>query len=107
MAPSTTLSVTNADKAPLSYPAFKDLIYGTIGKDASKQRSIAGHQGYEDPILLKTDGHPTYHLANVVDDHHMNITHVVRAVVCSDDEKALYGLKLTYCRSGYLRHPNT
>jgi glutamyl-tRNA synthetase len=32
-----------------------------------------------DPVLLKTDGFPTYHLANVVDDHHMGITHVLRA----------------------------
>ena len=32
-----------------------------------------------DPILLKSDGFPTYHLANVVDDHLMGITHVMRA----------------------------
>jgi glutamyl-tRNA synthetase len=32
-----------------------------------------------DPVLLKSDGYPTYHLANVVDDHHMGITHVMRA----------------------------
>jgi glutamyl-tRNA synthetase len=32
-----------------------------------------------DPVLLKSDGFPTYHLANVVDDHHMGITHVMRA----------------------------
>ena len=33
----------------------------------------------DDQVLLKTDGFPTYHLANVVDDHLMEITHVVRA----------------------------
>jgi glutamyl-tRNA synthetase len=33
----------------------------------------------DDQILLKSDGFPTYHLANVVDDHLMKITHVVRA----------------------------
>jgi glutamyl-tRNA synthetase len=33
----------------------------------------------DDQVLLKTDGFPTYHLANVVDDHLMGITHVVRA----------------------------
>jgi glutamyl-tRNA synthetase len=33
----------------------------------------------DDTILLKTDGFPTYHLANVVDDHLMQITHVLRA----------------------------
>jgi glutamyl-tRNA synthetase len=32
-----------------------------------------------DPVLLKSDGYPTYHLANVVDDHYMGITHVMRA----------------------------
>jgi glutamyl-tRNA synthetase len=32
-----------------------------------------------DPVLLKSDGFPTYHLANVVDDHLMCITHVMRA----------------------------
>jgi len=33
----------------------------------------------DDQILLKTDGFPTYHLANVVDDHLMRISHVIRA----------------------------
>ena len=33
----------------------------------------------DDQVLLKSDGFPTYHLANVVDDHLMGITHVVRA----------------------------
>ncbi|MCL2411666.1 MAG: glutamate--tRNA ligase [Treponema sp.] len=32
-----------------------------------------------DPVLLKTDGFPTYHLANVVDDHLMEISHIMRA----------------------------
>jgi glutamyl-tRNA synthetase len=32
-----------------------------------------------DPVLLKSDGFPTYHLANIVDDHLMKITHVLRA----------------------------
>lgn len=32
-----------------------------------------------DPVLLKSDGFPTYHLANVVDDHFMKISHVMRA----------------------------
>ena len=33
-----------------------------------------------DPVLLKRDGYPTYHLAVVVDDHAMAITHIMRAV---------------------------
>ncbi len=32
----------------------------------------------DDKVLLKDDGLPTYHLANVVDDEHMRITHVIR-----------------------------
>ena len=32
----------------------------------------------EDPIIIKTDGYPTYHFANVVDDYLMKITHVIR-----------------------------
>lgn len=37
------------------------------------------NQQIDDQILLKSDGFPTYHLANVVDDHLMGITHVIRA----------------------------
>jgi glutamyl-tRNA synthetase len=47
-----------------------DLLRGEI--------SIANAQ-VDDQVLLKSDGHPTYHLANVVDDHLMGITHVIRA----------------------------
>lgn len=32
----------------------------------------------DDKVLVKTDGLPTYHLANVIDDHHMQISHVIR-----------------------------
>ena len=32
----------------------------------------------DDQVLIKSDGYPTYHLANVVDDHLMKITHVIR-----------------------------
>jgi glutamyl-tRNA synthetase len=37
------------------------------------------HEELEDLVLLKSDGFPTYHLANVVDDHLMEISHIVRA----------------------------
>lgn len=49
--------------------AFDDLIRGRI-----EYRSDV----LEDTVLLKSDGFPTYHLANVVDDHHMEISHVIR-----------------------------
>ena len=47
----------------------------------------------DDQVLLKSDGFPTYHLANVVDDHHMQITHVIRAeewLVSTPKHEALY-----------------
>lgn len=37
----------------------------------------------EDFVIRKRDGFPTYHFANVVDDHAMEITHVLRGAVCS------------------------
>lgn len=48
---------------------FDDEIYGTISVDNSE---------LDDMILIKSDGLPTYNFANVVDDHLMGITHVVR-----------------------------
>ncbi|MDH7487613.1 MAG: glutamate--tRNA ligase [Anaerolineae bacterium] len=48
---------------------FHDIVYGDICKDNASIR---------DPVLLKSDGWPTYHLANVIDDHHMAITHIMR-----------------------------
>lgn len=48
---------------------FNDEIYGNITVENST---------LDDQILLKTDGMPTYNFANVVDDHTMGITHVVR-----------------------------
>ena len=32
----------------------------------------------EDPIIVKSDGYPTYHFANVIDDYSMKISHVIR-----------------------------
>jgi len=63
-------------KVPDQYPSYKDLIYGTFRP--LKRRGHVTESAYEDPILLKSDGLPTYHLANVVDDHLMKITHVIR-----------------------------
>ncbi|KAI9930394.1 hypothetical protein ASPWEDRAFT_26922 [Aspergillus wentii DTO 134E9] len=60
------------------YPMFNDLVYGKTGQSRSNNKLDLIDRVYDDPILLKSDGHPTYHLANVVDDHLMKITHVVR-----------------------------
>ncbi|KAE8555372.1 hypothetical protein EYB25_000067 [Talaromyces marneffei] len=62
------------------YPKFKDFVFGTTGQNQDGQKRFLKtmNRVYDDPILLKSDGNPTYHLANVVDDHHMKITHVIR-----------------------------
>ncbi len=48
---------------------FQDLIRGTV--------TIA-YKMLDDQVLIKSDGYPTYHLAVVVDDHLMGVTHVIR-----------------------------
>ena len=48
---------------------FDDVVYGHIEVNNSEM---------DDQILIKTDGMPTYNFANVVDDHLMGITHVIR-----------------------------
>ncbi|MCK5197335.1 MAG: glutamate--tRNA ligase, partial [Spirochaetales bacterium] len=51
--------------------SFNDLLLGTVTR---KNKDIS-----PDPVLLKSDGFPTYHLANVIDDHLMKISHILRA----------------------------
>ena len=48
---------------------FNDLIRGEVKIDCNE---------IDDQVLIKSDGFPTYHLANVVDDHLMGVTHVIR-----------------------------
>ncbi len=62
--PTPVVRMLIPDDAPLT---FEDLIRGTV---------TAPHP--DDQVILKADGFPTYHLAVVVDDHEMGITHVVR-----------------------------
>jgi glutamyl-tRNA synthetase len=52
---------------------------GTSIQDLIRGDITFQHEQLEDLVLLKSDGFPTYHLANVVDDHFMEITHIVRA----------------------------
>jgi len=57
-------------KMPLTgSTSYHDLVYGDI---------TFPNEDLDDQILLKTDGFPTYNFANVIDDHTMGITHVVR-----------------------------
>ncbi|MBN2558502.1 MAG: glutamate--tRNA ligase [Clostridia bacterium] len=57
-------------KAPDSgTTSFHDEVYGDI---------TVNNENLEDQILIKSDGFPTYNFANVIDDHTMNITHILR-----------------------------
>lgn len=58
------------------YPSHEDLVHSKVWR-----QSFRGTDAYDDPVIIKSDGHPTYHFANVVDDHHMQITHVIRGEV--------------------------
>ena len=65
------LRVPDGDKGPgIASTTFKDELRGDITFD---------HNNVDDQVLMKSDGFPTYHLANVVDDHLMGITDVIRA----------------------------
>jgi len=57
---------------PSAAEPFDDLVYGQCQHDVFELEG--------DPIIRKSDGFPTYHLANVVDDHLMEISHVLRGV---------------------------
>lgn len=48
---------------------FKDGVYGEVKINTNDM---------DDQVLLKSDGYPTYHLAVIVDDHEMGITHIIR-----------------------------
>ena len=57
-------------KVPLTgSTTFEDAVFGSITIE---------NKEIEDQVLLKADGYPTYNFANVIDDHLMHITHVVR-----------------------------
>ncbi|RMG69664.1 MAG: glutamate--tRNA ligase, partial [Bacteroidetes bacterium] len=57
-------------KMPLAEDVvFEDVVRGTVSFNTRQ---------LDDKVLLKSDGMPTYHLANVVDDHLMEVTHVIR-----------------------------
>jgi glutamyl-tRNA synthetase len=57
---------------------FVPLTGETRTSDIIRGESSFGNRTIDDQVLLKSDGFPTYHLANIVDDHLMEITHVIR-----------------------------
>ncbi|RZU39091.1 glutamate--tRNA ligase [Edaphobacter modestus] len=60
-------------------PRGTDLTSATTFRDELRGNITFEHNNVDDQVLLKSDGFPTYHLANVVDDHLMQITDVIRA----------------------------
>ncbi|KAI0122639.1 hypothetical protein F4814DRAFT_409416 [Daldinia grandis] len=70
-------------KSDQQQPVVNDLVYGYYKKPTAE----------DDFIIIKQDGYPTYHFANVVDDHLMEITHVIRGaewLVSTPRHVALY-----------------
>ena len=59
-------------KVPKGKTSFKDIVHGKV---------IFDNNVVDDQVIMKNDGFPTYHFANVVDDHLMKITHVIRGEV--------------------------
>ena len=59
-------------KIPRGKTMVKDIVHGKV---------IWDNKDVDDQVILKNDGYPTYHFANVVDDYLMNISHVIRGEV--------------------------
>jgi glutamyl-tRNA synthetase len=77
---------------------FRDLIYGDVEFDLGI---------IDDFVLHKSDGYPTYHLASVVDDHAMGISHVIRAEewISSTPRHLMLYRALGYEPPVYIHHP--
>lgn len=59
-------------KVPKGKTQFKDIVHAKV---------IFDNNVVDDQVIMKNDGFPTYHFANVVDDHLMKISHVIRGEV--------------------------
>lgn len=62
-------------KSPNAYPDFTDILHGKVHM---QPQTNSYDPRFDDPVLVKSDGLPTYHYANVIDDHLMKISHVIR-----------------------------
>jgi nondiscriminating glutamyl-tRNA synthetase len=79
------LKLTNEDTKKRIEAGEKYVIRMKVPEDANiefndgvRGRVVFNTKDIDDQIILKTDGFPTYHLASVIDDHLMEITHVIR-----------------------------
>lgn len=80
-----TVRLREPSPSVLQKRVYSDIVYGKIKRlkrSPAAPQTASDDEGSgidaSDPILLKSDGTPTYHFANVVDDHSMKITHVIR-----------------------------
>ncbi|CAK7896420.1 glutamate--tRNA ligase, mitochondrial [[Candida] anglica] len=62
-------------KSPDVYEPIEDLTHGVLNLQPQYNTS---DRRFDDFVIMKADGLPTYHFANIVDDHLMKITHVIR-----------------------------
>lgn len=62
-------------KVPKGKTSFKDIVHGKV---------IFDNNVIDDQVIMKNDGFPTYHFANVVDDHLMKINQVIRGEVSNN-----------------------
>jgi glutamyl/glutaminyl-tRNA synthetase len=67
---------------PHGMSEWKDMIHGKV---------VFNNNVLDDQVLIKSDGFPTYHFANVVDDHLMKISHVIRGEVSLIPILMMYG----------------
>ncbi len=63
----------------MAVPQSRSQAMSTTFRDELRGNITFDHANVDDQVLMKSDGFPTYHLANVVDDHLMRITDVIRA----------------------------
>jgi len=78
LTPAQRAEKENSGRTPVV--RFKMPLEGeTVIPDVIRGDITVMNRQIQDPVLLKSDGLPTYHLANVVDDHFMEISHILRA----------------------------
>lgn len=84
-------------KVPKGKTSFKDIVHGKV---------IFDNKDVDDQVILKNDGYPTYHFANIVDDYLMQISHVIRGEVSSHLYSISY-IDFDCDRSGCHQPPST
>ena len=79
-APAADTAKMEAQGMPFVIRFKMPLTGATAGHDLIRGEIEFANEQLQDAVLLKSDGYPTYHLAHIVDDYHMRISHITRAV---------------------------